>query len=197
VIGTLVLLLVAFVVSPRRRRTALQLGMWLVIAAVAITATLRAVRRQLEAQVPSGTYRDGVSHVIGTVTGLLRERGIQIIWLGLILAVVAYLVGPGRLPRWIRRHVSTGARATGRATARGSHLAAAYGPTWIARHLDPVRVAGVIVAVALALLLSSWTGLLVVVITLAIYEVGVTVIARTAGAPPAPDTGAATGPSAA
>ncbi|HEY6593089.1 MAG TPA: hypothetical protein VI011_03110 [Asanoa sp.] len=193
VIVTLVLLLVGFVVSPRRRRTALQLGMWLVIAAVSITATLRAVRRQLEAQVPPGTYRDGVSHVIGTVTGLLRERGVQIIWLGVILALVAYLVGPGRLPQWIRRHVSTGARAI----ARGGRVAVAHGPGWIARHLDPVRVAGVIVAVVAALLLSSWTGLFVVVIALAAFEVGVTVVARTAGAAPTPDTGSATDPSAA
>jgi hypothetical protein len=181
-VGTIVLLGGALLVSPRRRRTTLQLGLWLVVAAVAITAILRAVRRQLEAQVPDGVLREGVSSAITTITGVLRERGVQVIWLGALLALAAYLVGPGRTPRWIRRQITVAARAT----AGGSRRAVAHGPAWIARHLDPVRIGGVIVAVLLALLLSSWTALLVVVVVLAVYEVGVTVIARTTGTAPAP-----------
>src|SRR5262249_22485294 len=63
------LLGLAFLISPRRRRTALQLGVWLVIAAVAVTASLRATRAQLLKQVPAGTYRNGVAAALTIVTG--------------------------------------------------------------------------------------------------------------------------------
>ncbi|HEX8347980.1 MAG TPA: hypothetical protein VF657_25080, partial [Actinoplanes sp.] len=61
VIGTIVLLALALIISPGRRRTLLQLGLWLVVAAVAVTAVLRAVRSELLLQVPAGLYRDGVA----------------------------------------------------------------------------------------------------------------------------------------
>jgi hypothetical protein len=111
---------------------------------------------------------------------------VQIIWIGAMLALVAYLVGPGRAPRWLRRQAARAARSTGRATGRAGHLAAAHGPAWIARYLDPVRIAGLIVAVVAALLLSSWTALLVVAVVLAVYEIGVTLIARSVTDQPPP-----------
>src|SRR4051812_42708388 len=112
--GTVLLLVLALLVSPRRRRTLLQLGMWLVIAAVAVTAILRAVRGQLLQQIPAGTYRDGAAAAVTTITTLLRTRGVKLIWLGAILAVLMYLIGPGRVPVWLRHHVALGARAVGR-----------------------------------------------------------------------------------
>lgn len=180
VVSSVVLLGLALLVSPARRRTVLQLGVWLVIAAVAVTASLRAVRRQLLEQVPAGTYRDGVSAALTTITGTLRERGVQLIWLGAILALVAYLVGPGRAPVWLRHQVARGARTGGRWTRDGAHVVASRGPGWTARHLDAIRIAGVIVAAVLALLLSSWTSLLVIVIVLAAFEIGVTLVGRLA-----------------
>ncbi|TDO31461.1 hypothetical protein C8E87_6885 [Paractinoplanes brasiliensis] len=167
---TVLLLIAAFVVSPGRRRTALQLGLWLVIAAVVVTAVLRAVRREVLAQVPDGIYRDGVDSALTAVFATLRERGQQILWIGAILALLAYLAGPGRMPVWLRRQAARGASA-GWAKMRQA-------PEFIAGHLDPVRVAGVIVAVVLALILSSWTSLLIIALLLAAYEVAVTLIAR-------------------
>ncbi|BCY11383.1 hypothetical protein [Actinoplanes sp. L3-i22] len=174
VAATIVLLIAAYLVSPGRRRTTVQLGLWLVVAAVAITAILRAVRREILAQVPGGTYRDGVDAAMTSVFGLLRERGVQIIVIGALLALAAYLVGPGRIPAWLRGQVARG----GRATWRGARVVGAHAPGWIAAHLDPVRIAGVVVAAILALILSSWTSLLVIVILLAAYEAAVTLIAR-------------------
>ncbi|NMO52256.1 hypothetical protein HH310_13750 [Actinoplanes sp. TBRC 11911] len=174
VAATILLLVLALVISPARRRTVLQLGLWLVIAAIAVTAILRAVRRELLAQVPEGVYRDGFAATLTTVLGGLRERGTQLIWLGAIIAVVAYLVGPGRLPVWLRRQVVRGGRAAG----RGIQVAAVHAPDWIADHLDPVRIGGAVVAGILALILSSWLSLLIIVIVLAVFEVAVTLIAR-------------------
>jgi hypothetical protein len=175
---TIVLLLAAFAVSPRRRRTAVQLGIWLVIAAVAITAVLRAVRRQVLAEVPEGLYREGVDATLTTVFSLLRERGTQLLWVGSLLALIAYLVGPGRLPVWLRGQVRRGAAAAARWTGTGARSLGAHGPGVIARYLDPIRIAGLVVAGILALVFSSWTALLVIVLVLAAFELAVTLIAR-------------------
>jgi hypothetical protein len=187
VVATILLVIAAFLISPRRRRTTLQLGMWLVVAAVAITAILRAVRREILDQVPDGVYRSGVDAAMTSVFGLLRERGTQIIVIGSVLAVLAYLVGPGRFPRWLRAQLARAGRATARGARSGSGTLSVHAPGWIAAHLDPLRIAGFVVAGILALILSSWTSLLVIVILLAAYEIAVTLIAQRYTAPPAPD----------
>ncbi|MET0419877.1 MAG: hypothetical protein ABW022_27995 [Actinoplanes sp.] len=177
--ATVLLLILALLISPNRRRTLLQLGLWLIVAAVTVTVVVRRVRDQVLADVPAGVYRDGVAAAVTTIFSSLRERGTQLIWIGTLLALAAYLVGPGRLPTWLRRQTTRGLRAVGRWTAAGSRAAAEHGPGWIAAHRDPLRVAGLVVAGILALLLSSWTALLVIVILLAAFEVAVTLIGRT------------------
>lgn len=64
------------------------------------------------------------------------------------------------------------------AARRGGPSGARWAPGFIANHLDPVRIAGLVVAVILALTLSSWTALLVIALLLAAYESGVTMLAR-------------------
>jgi len=192
VTATVVLLLIALVVSPWRRRTLVQLGLWLVVAAVAVSAVLRGIRDQLLAQVPEGVYRDGVAAAVTSVFSLLRTRGTQLIWIGAILAVVCYLVGPGRGATWLRAQVRRGAVATGHATARGGRWMGGNAPGWIAAHRDLLRVSGLVVGGILALVLSSWTSLLVILIVVAAYEVAVTLIGRDGSlpeseAPPPPD----------
>ncbi|MCR3750561.1 hypothetical protein [Lentzea californiensis] len=172
-LSTFVLLVLALLVSPDRRRTALQLGLWLVIAAVAVTAALRAVREQVLLNVPEGLYRDGAADVLTAVFSQLRTRGWQMLWTGALLAALMYVIGPGRGPVWLRRRTI---QALG-AIRSGGQALAAHGPSWTARHLDAVRVGGVAVAVLLALLLSSWTALLSIVVVLAAYELLVTVFA--------------------
>jgi hypothetical protein len=176
--STVLLLFLALLISPRRRRTLLQLGLWLVVAAVVVTVVVRRIRDQLLDQVPAGVYRDGVAAAVTSVFGPLRERGTQLIWIGAILAAVAYLVGPGRLPVWLRRQVARGLRAGAAWTRQRARAARAHGPGWITQYRDPIRVAGVVVAAVLALILSSWTALLIIVIMLAAFEVAVTLIGR-------------------
>jgi hypothetical protein len=178
VAGTATLLLLALLISPMRRRTLLQLGLWLVVAAVAITAVLRGVRNQLLEQVSAGIYRDGVAAAMTSVFGPLRTRGQQLIWIGAVLAVLMYLIGPGRGPVWLRRHIASGARAAGRGARTGGQAIATRGPGWTAAHLDVLRVAGVVVAAILALLLSSWTSLIVIVLALVAYQIAVALAGR-------------------
>ncbi|KHD73488.1 hypothetical protein MB27_35090 [Actinoplanes utahensis] len=178
VAGTILLLLAAFVISPGRRRTAVQFGLWLVVAAVAITALLRAVRRHILGEVPAGVYRDGVDATMTTVFSLLRERGVQLIVIGALIALLAYLAGPGRIPVWLRGGVRRGAVAGWRWTRQGGTYAVRRGPGLIAGHLDAFRVGGLAVAAVPALILSSWQSLLVIAVLLVAYEIGVTLIAR-------------------
>jgi hypothetical protein len=193
--ATIVLLLVALVVSPWRRRTLVQLGLWLVVASVAVTAVLRGVRDQLLHQVPDGVYRDGVAAAVTSVFSLLRTRGTQLIWIGAILAVVCYLLGPGRGAVWLRARVRRGAVATGHATAHGARWLGGNAPAWITVHRDLLRVGGLVVGGILALVLSSWMSLLVILVVVAAYEVAVTLIGRSdqedslaaSEAPPPPD----------
>jgi hypothetical protein len=110
----------------------------------------------------------------------LRTRGIQLIWLGVILAVLMYLIGPGRGPRWLRAHIAALARWIGHGLRTGTRAAVTRGPGFIARHRDPLRIAGIIVAAVPALILSSWTALLVLAMVLAAYEVFITLVARSA-----------------
>jgi hypothetical protein len=176
-LGTLVLLALALLVSPGRRRTLLQLGLWLVVAAVVVTVALRAVRQQILQNVPEGLYRDGAADVVTTVFSQLRTRGWQMIWTGALLALLMYLVGPGRGPVWLRARTVAVWRAIRSGAVTGGRALAAHGPSWTARHLDAVRVGGVAVAVVLALLISSWPALLSIVVLLVVYELLVTALA--------------------
>ncbi|GAB1693598.1 hypothetical protein [Krasilnikovia sp. M28-CT-15] len=182
VVATFLLLGLALLISPGRRRTLLQLGLWLVVAAVAVGAVIRAVRDQILNEIPAGLYRDGAAATVTTVFSQLRTRGDQIIWIGAILAVVMYLIGPGRGPTWLRHQTAVGARAVGRWARTGGRAMAARGPGFTARYLDVLRVGGLVVAAVLALILSSWMSLLVIVVALAAYEVAVTLVGRSAAA---------------
>lgn len=175
VVGTLVALGLALWASPWRRRTILQYGVWLSLSVLAVAAALRAVRNQILSDVPAGAFRDGAAAASRIVFTTLRERAYQFLWAGVVIALVAYLVGPGRFPVWLRTSVVRGARASWdwvRGLATGDESTA-----WVRERLDGLRIAGVVVAGVAALLLSSWTSFLVLLVVLGVYELGVTLIA--------------------
>ncbi|MFD0420011.1 hypothetical protein [Streptomyces sp. NPDC127108] len=185
VIGVPLLLGVALWISPNRRRTLLQLGLWLVVTVTVLSSVLRGVRDQVLGQVTPGVYREGVRSAMWTIFTTLRERGDQLLWIGIVVAVVAYLVGPGRLPVAVRGHTAQGARAAARfATRAGHRVSEGAGPRpWIQAHADVLRTVGIVAAALVALLLSSWAGLLAVAVVLTVYEVTVTLLARGGGSP--------------
>lgn len=182
-LGTLACLVVALVVSPNRRRTVLQIGMAVVVSVVVLSAVLRAVKHQLLDHVPAGVYRDGVSVAIQTIFRTLRDRGDQLLWLGIGVAILAYLIGPGRGAVSIRRHTMSAGQAVVRTTRTTATSPALR--TEASRHRDALQIGGLVVAAVLALLLTSWTSLLVVLVLLACYEIAVTLLARAAPSGPA------------
>lgn len=169
-------LALALWISPNRRRTILQLGLWLAIATVVLSRLLRAVRDDLLGRVPDGVYREGLAVALDEIFTTLRERGDQLLWLGGAIAVLAYLVGPGRLPvalrRWVVRWTTAAVAATRSGVTSGRLRAFA------ARHLDALLVGGVVGAAIIALVLSSWASLLAVAVLLVAYAVLVTLLAR-------------------
>ncbi|MER5437520.1 hypothetical protein [Streptomyces sp. NPDC002790] len=181
-----VLLALSLWVSPNRRRTLLQLGLWLVVTVTILTAVLRGVRDQLLGQLPEGVYREGARSALWTIFTTLRERGDQLLWLGVAVAALCYLVGPGRLPSALRGWTAQGARATGHGiTKLGQHLGTnGQLRPWLTHHADVLRVGGAAVAALISILLSSWTALLVIAVLLTAYEITVTFAARGNGSPP-------------
>ncbi|MGH8968309.1 MAG: hypothetical protein ACRDV1_00010 [Actinomycetes bacterium] len=188
-LGSLVLLGLALWISPHRRRTILQYGVWLALLVLALRSIRAVVRDQVLETLPAGVYREGADAAVQIVFSTLRERGTQVLWLGILMAAAAYLSGPGKAAIWLRRQTAHAARSTAAGTRRFASIAVADGPDFARSHLDPLRIGGVVVAAAVAFLLSSWTSLLVVVVLLGAYELLVTLAAGAASGPAEADTG--------
>jgi hypothetical protein len=183
VIGSILALGLAIWVSTRRRRTSLQFGLWLVIDVVALTSVLRAVRTQLIDQVPAGVYRSGVDAAVQIVFVTLRERGTQLLWLGIVIAVVAYLMGPGRAAVAVRRWAVQAWQFLSRWARHYGAVAVSDGPGFARAHLDPLRIGGLVAAGVLLLVFTSWAGLFWIAVLLGLYELLVTVAAASGHGP--------------
>jgi hypothetical protein len=167
-------------ISPRRRRTTLQLGLWLIICVVALTSLIRTIRTQLIEQVPAGVLRSGVDAAVQIVFVTLRERGTQLLWLGIVIAVVAYLIGPGRAAVVFRRWSVQAGHFLGQRGRRYGSLAVAEGPGFARANLDALRIGGVVAAGVLLLFFTSWAGLFWIAVLLGLYELLVTAVAGVA-----------------
>lgn len=192
VLLTLALAAAAIWISPDRRRTALQLGLWLVITILVLRALIRAVVAQLLEGIPAGTERAGVETALQVVFSQLRQNGYIVIGFGVVLFLVTYLAGPGRVARAIRR--ALGSVRSGLAPL--AQRLRESGPGFARDHLDALRIAGVVVAVVLALAIPSWAALLVILVALGAYEFLVSLVAaggQTTPGPPVADAAAESG----
>lgn len=176
VVLTVLALILAILASVNRRRTLLQVGLWSVVLTALVFFAARAVTASAIASIHDDVLRPAIQVAVRELFSSLRGLAALIFWVGLVLAVVMYLAGPGRFPVWLRAKVGVG---VGWTTTRVREIGASEGyASWTARHLDALRVGGAVVAALLLLWLSSWTALLVIAIVLALYEVGVTLYAR-------------------
>jgi hypothetical protein len=183
VISTLLALGLAIWISTRRRRTTLQFGIWLIIDVVALTSVLRAIRTQLIDQVPAGVYRAGVDAGVQIVFVTLRERGTQLLGLGILIAVVAYLVGPGRAAVALQSWAVLVWHFLSQRASRYSAVAVAEGPDFARAHLDPSRIGGLVAAGILLVFFTSWAGLFWILVLLGLYELLVTAVAAAGHGP--------------
>lgn len=179
VVGSVLALSLALWITPRRRRTTLQFGLWLVICVVALTVVIRNIRTQLVEQVPGGVLRSGVDAAVQIVFVTLRERGTQLLWLGIVIALVAYLIGPGRAAVALRGWTVQAGRFLGERGRRYGSVAVAEGPGFARANLDLLRIGGVVVAGVLLLFFTTWTGLFWIALFLVLYELLVGAVAVT------------------
>jgi hypothetical protein len=172
--------LVAFVcglwVSVRRRRTLAQFGLLVALFTAVYSFGLRQIKDATLAGISDANVRGAAAAALEVLFSTLREFATLLFWVGLIIAIVCYLIGPGRFPRWLRERAAVGwswVRERTVAVVSSEGLA-----PWVASHLDPLRIAGVVVAAIVLFIWSSWAGLLVIAVLLGLYEVGVTLLAR-------------------
>ena len=175
---TLLAFVLALVASVDRRRTLLQFGFWVAGITAVVFFVVRAFTDAALANVGDETLRPAVTAGVHELFSSLRGFAALLFWLGLVLAVVMYLIGPGRFPVWLRGVTAKGGRWTAaryRDVAEHEGLAA-----WVGAHLDALRIGGVVVAAVLLLLLTSWVALFVIGVLLVLYEVGVIFWGRSA-----------------
>ena len=180
VVLTIVLIGAALLVSVRRRRTALWLGLGALIGVVAA----RVIEGQAEeAAVVVATSQDGAAvakSIVSSVIGSLHPFFVWIAVAGVIVAVAAILAGR---PAWLD--------AMGRGFAGLLGIAADLSTPdtpakrWTATHLDLLRVAGIAVALVVLLFTTgSLVAALAVVAALVVYELALSAYATAAAREP-------------
>jgi hypothetical protein len=166
----------AILASVDRRRTVLQLGIATSVATFFVFTVLRVVSDDLADLVEEGDNRAAARAAAEIVGRGLRDRAWYLLVGGLVVAAVAYLVGPGRGAVWTRRGARTAANRIGEGTVTFPTTPAGR---WVRTNVDGMRVAGVVIAVLVLILLDvSWMHLFVVLILLGAYQVALSWVVR-------------------
>jgi len=167
----------AILASVDRRRTVLQLGVATSVATFFVFTVLRVVADDLANLVEEGDNRAAAHAAAEIVSRGLRDRAWYVLIGGLVVAAVAYLIGPGRGAVWTRRGARTAVSRIGEGTVTFPTTSAGR---WVTTNVDGMRVAGVVFAVLLLILLDvSWIHLFVVLILLGVYQVALSWVVRT------------------
>jgi hypothetical protein len=152
--------------SRRRARTAIAIG---ISAAVAIFITRVIVKRAslyLTDQLESGQGQSIVKDVVNASLGPLTTITIWICVVGVIVALLVWLLG--------RRDVRAGVVAAGkRVTGQTAEIHVPDSPvtSWIVNHVTGVRWGVLVVGlIVLALVTSSWLGIVLVFVVVLLLE---------------------------
>ena len=159
--------------SPRRRRTLLQLTIAGMLALIVVRRAMYWLESDLTAAAKPAN-RAALSVITGQVLHGFFDVTLWFLIGGLIVLVVVLLAGPSRWAvatrAWARRAAGSAGQLV---SAAGGHASSDATVTWVRRHLDLLRIGGVVIA-ALALLIFSinWVTLLIIAVLLALYEFG-------------------------
>jgi hypothetical protein len=172
-------------VAVDRRKTLLRMSIGTALFAVFLLAALLIGRtffvNHAVRVTPSVT-----SAVFDTIVRFLRDWLRITVVVAAALAIVLWLAGPGRWPRWIRAKVALAARWTARRVAelgnetrrRQASAAARSGAGWVMEHRDGLRLVGVVVAGAVIVLGGNLSvdGVFWTAVGLAVYLVVLEVV---------------------
>jgi hypothetical protein len=174
VLLALVLLILAIVVSVNRRRTVVQLGIAVAAGLLVAAIAIRKIKDSVVDGLSSPAGRGAAREVFDSMIGSLRVLILWVVAIALLAALIAYLLGR---PSWLMKAIAWG-RREGAARPGGSSLA-----RWTAAHADALRIAGIVVAILLLLVIGfGWISFLVIAALLALYIWGVEALRRQ-GAP--------------
>jgi len=163
---TALLILAALLVSPRKRWTALELGLGVLLAVVVV----RVAERQLEQRIVAALKDTGALPVAKAfVSSAITSLNAIVVWLtvgGAIVAVAAFLA---TRPTW----VAAMGRGFSKLFGVASDLTApeTSAGRWAAAHMDVLRVAGVALAVIVLMFMAgSLSAVIVILLVLIVYE---------------------------
>jgi hypothetical protein len=140
VLLTGLMIVAAVAVSPTRRRTVVQLGVGVALGLLLGGIAVRRLRTAILAEIETPDGEVAASALLTQTITSLRMIALLVGAAALIAAIAAYLVGK---PVWVVRLTERGSRLVAGAPG-GSEL-----DRWVARHYDLLRVAAVVVAVAI------------------------------------------------
>ncbi len=178
---SLVLAALGILIAVRRRKTLLRMAIGVSLVTVVILAGISLGRITFVNQAAKHRLDTGVAGALwDTLLAYLKTDLRWTVLIAVLVAFVAWVVGPARYAVWIRSTCARGGRWVGSQTheltagagqaAAGSERARRSGG-WILEHLNGLRIFGVVVAGLLVVFggnLTGW-GLLVIVIVLAVY----------------------------
>ncbi len=144
----LVLLALAIAISPNRRRTVLRTAIWVAVGMALVLALFNVGRTfYLDAVTDAGANRDAAAAAYDQILSFLRTSARTAFVVAVVVAIGAWLAGPGRLATRIRGAV-TGMGGGGESGAEPSPIG-----LWVARYRTALRV--VIIGGALVALIVS------------------------------------------
>jgi hypothetical protein len=171
VILAIVLFALTLWVSPRRRRTLLQLMVGIALGIVIIRRLgLRLEDDVVELVKPEN--RDAVQAIVGAFVSSLLDATAWILGIAAVIAAVALLTGPYGWARALRRGTVSGAQAAVGA-ARSALNRQPDDPVvaWVGAHREVLQAGGIVVGILALLVLDlSWIGLFVLVALVIAYE---------------------------
>ena len=146
------LLLLALAAAPDRRKMAVRIGVGWIIVTIASVVVVRTLRAILLGQITDPTYHAAATSVWqALLTPLFKQTAILFL-VGLVIAAVGWLLGPGRIATVWRTGLEN-ALGSGRTSLLPAADQAAY-VRWLRRHHAQL-LWGLLVLTAIGLLLSA------------------------------------------
>jgi hypothetical protein len=160
----------AMAASVNRRRTFLELAVVDVLLLVLMRRAAMIAQAQLLGVVREPVNRRAVGATSDAVLQGLFDGTRILLWIFGILIVLMTITGPWPWAVSLRRR--TASLVTGVATAAHDRGTDPATTNWVVKHRDPLRIAGVVVALLVLWWgASSWLSVLIVLAILAAYEV--------------------------
>jgi hypothetical protein len=157
--------------SRRRGRTAIALGIGAALAIFVTRVIITRASEYLTTQV--GTGQHILKGVVSAALGPLTTITIWVCVVGVVVAVLVWLLG--------RRDVRAGVAAAGRRVAgQATEITVPNSPvtTWVVNHVVPVRWGLLVIGlIVLALVASSWLGIILVIVVELLLQGALSLIA--------------------